>query len=390
MSQQRSPGVPQLLRVLNDRAALRLLLDQGPQTRSELARRTSMSKVTASQMVERLESRGLVAAIGTQAGGRGPNALIYAAVKSYAYVVGVDAGPRIVRAACADFTGDICGRSELDVHGAGDPVAVVHQAVVKAVDDAGVSMNKVQRVVLGTPGLIDPASGDIGFTWDLPSWHRGLLRALTEDLATPVVIENDVNLAAVAEHRGGAAAGVDDFVYAWFGRGLGMGVILGNRLHRGATGGAGEIGYLPVPGGELPTGSQITRRSKGSFQRLAGADAIREIARAHGFRGRDVAEVVRSAATAVGSDELFDEIARRIAIGVASVSVVLDPTLVVLGGPVGYAGGEQLARKVAKAIPRIAPVHPSVVCGAVEDDPVLRGAVRMALDAVHEEIFAET
>src|SRR6266511_3844088 len=230
MSPARVPGTPRLLRALNDRAALELLLTRGPLTRAQLGELTGLSKVTASQLVERLEERGLVTRVGEQAGGRGPNAQMY---------------------------------------------AVVAQA-------AGANLSRVRRVVLGTPGLVDPVTGEISFAWDLPRWHRGLLAALRADLKRPVVFENDVNLAAVAEAHSGAARGVSDFVLVWVGRGVGTAVVLGGKLHRGATGAAGEIGYLPVPGSPVPR--DVSRRAKGSFQQLTGADAVRAVAREHGFR----------------------------------------------------------------------------------------------------------
>ncbi len=89
MSSTRLPGTPRLLRAINDRAALELLLDQGPLTRAQLGELTGLSKVTASQLVERLEERGLVSRVGEQAGGRGPNASLYAVVPTSAFVVGV-------------------------------------------------------------------------------------------------------------------------------------------------------------------------------------------------------------------------------------------------------------------------------------------------------------
>src|SRR5258705_13968621 len=98
MSSARLPGTPRLLRALNDRAALELLLSRGPLTRAQLGELTGLSKVTASQLVERLEERGLVARVGEQAGGRGPNAQMYAVVPATAYVVGVEAGPHPPRA----------------------------------------------------------------------------------------------------------------------------------------------------------------------------------------------------------------------------------------------------------------------------------------------------
>ncbi|WP_100444248.1 ROK family transcriptional regulator [Glycomyces xiaoerkulensis] len=388
MPKSHTPGVPKLLRVLNDQAALQLLLDDGPQTRAQLAERTSMSKVTASQMMERLQGRGLVEVVGSKSGGRGPNASLYAAVPSFAYVVGVEIGPSSAHGACADFTGRIVGRAEATVEGSTDPVAVVRRVVLDAVDAAGVEMGKVARIELGTPGVIDPATGEIGFSWDLPAWHRGLLSALNEELPPEVSIENDVNLATVAEQRSGAAGGAGDFVYAWYGRGLGLGVILGGQLHRGATGAAGEIGFLPVPGGELPTGGVVTRLSQGSYQRVIGGQAVVEVGAKHGFEGTDPAEVV-GAAVAAGEEgaACLDEVAKGIALGIVASCVLLDPTVVVLGGPVGYAGGLDLAGRVAAQTVQLAPVNPSVVAGAVADEPVIRGAILLGLEAVRAGLF---
>ncbi|GAB3660379.1 ROK family protein [Glycomyces tarimensis] len=388
MPKSHTPGVPKLLRVLNDQAALKLLLDDGPQTRAQLAERTSMSKVTASQMMERLQGRGLVEVVGSKSGGRGPNASLYAAVPSFAYVVGVEVGPVTTTGACADFTGTIVGRAEIDIEGSTDPVSVVRRVVTDSVADAGVEMSKVDRVVLGTPGVIDPASGEIGFSWNLPAWHRGLRTALNEELAPEVVIENDVNLATIAEQRSGGAGGASDFVYAWYGGGLGLGVILGGELYRGASGAAGEIGFLPVPGGELPTGGVVTRLSKGSYQRVIGGDAVLGIGAKHGFADGEPEDVV-TAAVRAGEEgaACLDEIARGIALGIVAVCVLFDPTVVVLGGPVGYAGGLELAGRVAAHTTQLAPVNPSVVSGAVPDEPVMRGAILHALDAVRAGLF---
>ncbi|ADD41628.1 ROK family transcriptional regulator [Stackebrandtia nassauensis] len=389
MTRRQTPGVPQLLRVLNDRAALNLLFTNGPQTRAQLAQATSLSKVTASQMVERLESRGLIKAVGTRPGNRGPNAQVYAVVSTYAYVAGVNVGPHSVTVDIADLTGEVVGRVELETRDADDPVAVVHRAVTAASANAKIQLEDVDRVVLATPGIVNPDSNDIDFSWDLPAWHRGLHEALEKDLRRPVVIENDVNLAAVAEHRDGAARGVDDFVYVWFSRGLGVGVVLGGKLHRGARGGAGEIGYLAVPGGSLPEES-VTRRAKGSFQKLVGGDAVQELGTEHGFT-QDTPEAMVAAALSAGDagEKFLDELADRMALGVAGVCSVLDPALVVLGGEVGYAGGAGLADRVGAAIQDIAPLSSQVVAGTVSSGPILRGALRVGLDAVREGLFSE-
>src|SRR4029077_18095338 len=107
MSRTHTPGTPSLLRAINDRAALELLLHRGRLTRAQLGELPGVSKVTASQLVERLEERQLVTRVGELAGGRGPNAQLYAVVPNSAYVIGVEVGPRQVIAASADITGTI-------------------------------------------------------------------------------------------------------------------------------------------------------------------------------------------------------------------------------------------------------------------------------------------
>src|SRR3982751_4879949 len=132
MSSTRLPGTPRLLRAINDRSALELLLDRGPLTRAQLGELTGLSKVTASQLVERLEERGLVSRVGEQAGGRGPNASLYAVVPTSAFVVGVDVGPEHAVAACADITGPVLGRGEASLQDSGDPGGVGHQPGIEA------------------------------------------------------------------------------------------------------------------------------------------------------------------------------------------------------------------------------------------------------------------
>lgn len=386
MTPRSRPGTPRLLRALNDRAALELLLADGPLTRAQLGERTGLSKVTASQMVERLERRGLVERVGVQAGGRGPNAQLYAVVAGCARVVGVEVGPHRVSAATADITGAVSGVVELDASGSDDPIGVVHAAVTSAARQADLKLDDIQRVVLGTPGVVDPATGDMKFSWELPRWHRGLIAALRGDLERPVTIENDVNLATVTESRLGAAQGVDDFALFWVSRGLGLGVVLGGRLHRGATGGAGEVGYLPVPGGPVP--HAVTSGVKPSFSRIATADVLRAVARRYGFRAASAAVAVRDAVEAgERGQELLAEVARRLALGLAASCVVLDPALVVLAGDVGIAGGPPLAALVAAEVATIAPVSPRVVVSAVPERPVLHGALLTGVDAAREGMF---
>jgi predicted NBD/HSP70 family sugar kinase len=382
------PGTPSLLRELNDRAALDLLLRGGTLTRAQISEYTGVSKVTVSQMLARLEERGLVTIVGEQAGNRGPNAALYSVVPSSAYVAGLYMESDLVSAAVADVTGRRVAEVSVNPNGADDPTELVRGVIERACASAGVDLARLGALVIGSPGVVDPHTGDPRLAVNLPAWHEGALDALRDVLHKPVVIENDVNLAAMAEQAAGAATGADDFVLVWLGVGLGLAAMLGGRLHRGAAGAAGEIGYLPVHGAPLHT--DIRHPASGGFQWLAGGAAVRELAASHGFPAATPAEAVQAAVSApsAGSSAFLDELAQRVAVGVASVCVVLDPGLVVLGGEVGRAGGTALAARVAAAVAAIWPSHPPVVPTGVPGEPVLRGAMLAALDQARAALLA--
>lgn len=403
MSQR--PGTPRLLRQLNDRAALELLLSAGPLTRTQLGTRTGLSKVTASQLLARLEERDLVRVVGSQAGGRGPNAALYAVVPESAYVAALDVSANRVTATIADITGRVMSEVTVDPSASDDPVSLVHTAVMRLADTAGVPLDRVRACVIGTPGVVDPRTGDIRFSFDLMSWHEGILEALRADLKRSVMIENDVNLAALAEHAEGAAVGVAEFVLIWLSAagGVGMSTMIDGRIHRGRSGGAGEIGYLPVPGAPMPVDVGLSggyeslrdgaaRELPHGFQALVKAGQVVRLAAEFGIEGADVVDVVEQA-SAAGSpegDAFLDAFAERLARGVAAVSVIIDPGLVVLGGDVAQAGGAKLAERVQAATARIAPNGTEVGLGLVGGSPVVRGALLHALERARDEVFSST
>jgi DNA-binding transcriptional ArsR family regulator len=285
---EQRPGTPRLLRELNDRAALELLLAGGPMTRAQVGERTGLSKVTASQLLSRLEERGLVSTVGEQAGGRGPNAALYAVVPSSAYVVGLHVEHDEVSAGVADITGEVVTQVSVDPNGAANPVELVRGAVATACRSAGVEMSRLNALVICTPGVLDPSTGDPRLAVNLPAWHEGVLEALRSVLRQPVTIENDVNLAAMAERAVGIAQGADDFVLMWIGVGLGLATIIGGgctaawraRRARSATRGprAAAAGRQPSGHRRLPVPWWAPRR-RGPLAESCGP-------RAHGRGGR--------------------------------------------------------------------------------------------------------
>jgi predicted NBD/HSP70 family sugar kinase len=408
---ERRPGTPSLLRELNDRAALDLLLPGTPLTRTQISEQTRVSKVTVAQMLARLEERGLVTVVGQQEGGRGPNAALYSVVPASAYVAGLHVELNGVSAGVADVTGRVVAEVSVNPNGAASLVELIRGAVDRACRTAGVEMSRLSAFVIGSPG-VGPKAGDPRLAINLADWHEGVLGALRGALNRPVIIENDANLAALAERSAGAARGLEDFVLVRIGGGLGMAAFLGGKVHRGAAGAAGEmIGYLPVPGAPLP--EDVRHPADGGLQSLVGASVVRMLGGVFGFGAPTAGGAVRAAVRAAGerragangsasrnaskassvsgpsarAHEFLGELSRRVAIGVASVSAVLDPGLVILGGDVGLAGGAALADRVAAEVARICPASPRVVPTALTGAPVLRGAMLAAVDQARTDLL---
>src|SRR5262245_2819869 len=203
------PGPPRsatsaTARAINDRLALDLLLDRGPLTAAQLRSLTGLSRPSVSDLLSRLQAAGLVAMIGeSDAVQRGPNARVYQLVAGRAHVAGVDVRKGSVSLGVADLTGAVVATAEVAVGAAGGPVGATVDALVRAVRETG--HQGPHTVGVGAPGMIDPATGELRSTIGLPRWHAELVAALRRRLRVPVILENEVNLAAVAELRLGAA-----------------------------------------------------------------------------------------------------------------------------------------------------------------------------------------
>ncbi|WP_406479995.1 ROK family transcriptional regulator [Streptomyces sp. NBC_01615] len=390
------PASPSTARAINDRLALRLLQQEGPLTAGQLKQLTGLSRPTVADLVERLAAAGLISIVGESGEQRrGPNARVYGIVADQAHLAALDVRTEGVSVVVSDLLGVELARASVPIAddiGTGPAVEQAVTLVERAAKEAGAE--RLHTVGIGAPGLIDPATGELRDSSGLPEWHRRLVAALQERLPARVLVENETNLAAVAEQRDGATRDRDTFVLLWLGHGTGAAVMLDGRLRRGASGGTGEIGFLPVPGtSTLPSATDC----EGGFHSLAGAAAVAALAERYGVVADPTAHepyaaalVRRAVATPDEPDSagFLDALADRLAIGAASVIAVLDPGCVVLGGEVGTAGGDVLAARVEERLVRMSPLPTLVRASTLGGGAVLRGALLTARDGAQDELFA--
>jgi predicted NBD/HSP70 family sugar kinase len=184
----------------------------------------------------------------------------------------------------------------------------------------------------------------------------------------------------------GRARGVADFVLLWAEEGLGAAIVIDGRVHAGATGGSGEIGFLPVPG--TPLVRDVRRGNAGGFQQLAGGPQVLALARSMGIRASTPQAAVSRALTTPGAgDDLLATLAERFALGIASLVAVIDPSLVVLAGGVLTAGGPRLRDLIDEQVGSLALTRPRLELASVADRPVLAGALQTALAATRNDVF---
>ena len=388
MSTKTVPGTPSWLRERNERTALSLLFAHGVLTRNRIGELSGLSKPTASQIVARLEGAGLIEVVGEVSGGRGPNALSYGVRADRVLGVAIDIDETVIRSTVVDATGTeypvvetVIANGDNGHSAASD----VQDAITAASTSAGTDSAAVRVVAIGVQGSIDPRTDKLSFIDTLPGWPRQGIRTHLETLlGLDVHIDNDANLAAIAERSEGAGAGTGSFALLWLGPGLGLAVDLAGAVHRGAAGGAGEIGYLPVPWDAVDIDPQAH-----DLQQLIGAPAAVAIARRHGVAGDTDGEVIAALSEHPAREAVFTEVARRIALGVVPVLAILDPELIVLGGPIGTSGGELLAELVRAEIERTTLWHPRATQSLVPEYPVLRGAREVLVHQVRQHLFDE-
>ena len=382
-----TPGQPRLLRMLNDRTGLDLLLELGPLSRVQICELTGLSKPTASKLLARLEEAGLVRPVGTSSGGPGRNAVLYAVDGSVAQVGAVDVRPRRATARITDLAGTVLAEEHVPAGRDSTPATTVRAALDAAGRAAGVRADMLHSVAISIGGAYDEATDRLSLLGGTPGWSAPDALASVRAALAPaaVLVENDVKLAAVAERAQGVARTATSFAVLWVSAGLGLASDVGGMLHRGATGGAGEIGYMPVLGGPS---DQRPR----DFQDLVGAPAVQALARQHGIRARSAAQAVAKACAAgaagdPAAEAFIDELASRLASGLAVITSVLDPHLVVLSGDVCSAGGEHLARRVERALRRLSKLRPALLVSGVPGDPALAGATELALRHTRDALF---
>jgi predicted NBD/HSP70 family sugar kinase len=359
----------------NVAAALSVLRDAEPRTLTDLTRETGLSRPTVEDALSRLIELRVVEDLAPDGGGKvGRPARLYRFRPEAGTVLGLDIGEHQVVAMVADLTGaelaTVTDRVSASDSG-DDRLTAVRGAIRNALSQAGRTRTDLWAAAAGTVGVID-AEGKVVISHLLPDWTgRNLGAQLRRSLLCPVKVENDANLAALAEHWRGAAVGVDDVIYLHASHRLGAGLLIGGKVHRGFGGAAGEIGALRLL----------------HWDSAARHLALLDRPVPHDERDSTTERIFAAArdgdAAAVAAVEEF---AHDLAAGIAAMASTIDPELVVIGGRAAR-GGDVLITPVQRRMVALCLRPPRVVASTLDEGSVALGALRTAMDIVDKEVF---
>ncbi|WP_219948485.1 ROK family protein [Salinibacterium sp. M195] len=372
-------------------------------SRPALSKATGLSKITVDGIANELVVEGRVLeAPEPPTGSPGRRARLLAFREDSAFVGAIDIGATRAQVAVSDLAGTLVAQEEVALIGVGsgsELVELVRSALQRSIAAANLTNSEIRALCIATPGIVDPATQRVTLAPQLPDWDDvDLVSAMSFLGDCPIHVENEVHLAVLGEQWRGAAQGFDDVAYVHLGVGVGLGIVKSGTLIRGAHGGAGEIGYLPLVGltAANPEGN------RGRFEALVGGAAYHRAAQELCASGRGKALIEAAGGDpqlidaallyrmAESSDpdalEIVEKLLGYTAAGIASVISILDPEVVIIGGGISRAGAWMLER-IESMLGELTPLHSDLLLAGLGDHAVLVGACRRAIAACEHELL---
>jgi predicted NBD/HSP70 family sugar kinase len=385
-----TPAVPSLIRELNERSVLDTLRAHGALHAAEIARHIGLSKPTTADILRSLIDTGLIQEYTPGEDDPKRARSVYEAVSDLKVSLAIDIGSRFIRAAVGDLNEKMLAETSVAVKSLAlkDLIAVMHTAVNTVLKESGYSLKDVASLVVGTPGVVDQNSGIVAIAGTITALDGvNLAELLKKEFGIAPTVENDINLVTVAEQAAGHGRGIENFAVLSVGSGLGSGLVLNGKMHRGHRGAAGEIFYVPF-GDPLDTHRDATNPS---------GDRIAELTRglAKNFKNSVLQEpysTVDILKAAKEGDELAQGVvkleAERIALYVAAISAVTDVELVVLSGGIGRQASFFL-EPIKKLVSAVVPFPPRIEVSTLGDTGILVGALNIATANSCDAVFLD-
>jgi predicted NBD/HSP70 family sugar kinase len=389
---KRQPATASLMRRLNRSAILDLIREGSPIARSEIARGLNMSMPTVMRIIDGLFAEDLVRwSGGSEVSGGRPRSLLEFNGNGYA-VIGLDLGGTKLYGTVANLSGIV---QEEVYHPWGqanqgtslDQVCALIDDLLRRPRPAG---QLVRGIGVGAPGVTLSDQGVVTWAPSLGWRNLPLKSILSERYNLPVVVENDVNLAALGEYGFGVARGASSAVTIAIGTGIGLGIVIDGKIYRGHSQSAGEIGYLP------PDTSYMGRRYEGfgALESLAAGPGIEQ--RAHQLlesrglplpaEGVSAEEVFKASRRGEAwARQVVEETVGYLSFAIAAVMAILDPEVIVLGGGVARSA-DVLIGPILDKLDGVVPGRPNLIQSSLGSRAAAMGAIMLVLDITTEHV----
>ena len=334
-------------------AVLRLIWKEKRISRADIARLAVLSRSTVSEIVGELLPTGLVTEIGVgeSRGGRRPIVLEFR--DDACVILGVEMGAKHVCVALTDLRGNILAWVCRDHPVRQDPAgtqALIAELCTYCLENSSLEERPLLGIGVAAPSPIDPHKPNELSEAVMPVWGGDIgLQDLADSYGVPLMVDNDANLGALAEHWWGAGRGVDHFAYIKVATGIGAGHVIGGEIYRGATGVAGEIGHFAID----PHGKPCLCGLRGCLATLVGGPAL--VDRTAELLARMPGSALADGDLTVGAIEkqaqagdqlaltVVREAAEHLGIAVAGLLNLMNPSLVVVGGDLAVLGDMLIA-----------------------------------------------
>jgi predicted NBD/HSP70 family sugar kinase len=382
------PVIPSLMRQINERRVIDTLRSNGALHAAEIARHIGLSKPTTAEILRDLVDFSLIREVEPGESDSKRARLVYEAISDLKVSLAIDIGTRFIRAAIGDL--NLVTRSEVSIAVTSlklsDLTKAMHKAVDQALKEAGFKLKDVAAITVGTPGVVDQKTGIVSIAGTIGTLDDVNLADLIQtEFGLYPTVENDINLVTVGEQSAGHGVGVDNFAVLSVGSGLGSGIVLNRKLHRGHRGAAGEVFYVPFGdphdkhrSATNPSGDRI-------------AEITRELARKYKkstlVEPYSTIEILKAAKDGdLLGRAVIEQEAERIALYVAAISAIVDVELVVLSGGIGRQADFFIA-PIRKLVNEILPFPPKIEVSKLGESGILVGALQIATAQACDLVF---
>ncbi|MBC8171617.1 MAG: ROK family transcriptional regulator [Anaerolineae bacterium] len=374
----------------------------GPLSRTDIADVTGYSRSKITAVVNTLTSSGILEEVGDGVPSGGRRSRILNFRPGFGYIIGVDMGATSVDIALADFNGHIIERCGLPMDVREGPTVIlplIRNQVLDMAERCAITPDKIYAFGIGVPGPVEFSTGLLIAPPIMPGWEAFPIRAFIQETFTSavVIVDNDVNVMALGELRGGAGVNEDHFIYVKIGTGIGCGIVCHRQIYRGVNGSAGDIGHICAD----QNGPVCHCGNIGCLEAVAAGPAIALRATQAALSGHsailtrlielqggtlsalDVGQAAREGDRA--ANEIIHESGRMIGEVLASLVNFFNPSLILIGGGVSNVGHQFLASIRRGILHRSLPLatrHLRIDVSPIGADAGVKGAIALAMEHV--------